>query len=512
MLSTDIINRAQTKIGDTLEQIEFFQDQILLADDEKLLWDEAIVNLDGHVLEEIEVVNRTFADVQGAYRDRINVGCKTDMFWRMIEYEYSGGGGGGGSHTYTLECTKLAAGGYEQVDPYRSGIATLGVGNTVYFVDHSGTLAKYPRNTYWETPNEESDAFDDPGGSDFGFDKRNLYGLKYYDNAQAQDIGDTFVGSFIGTMTAGINSVTVMQPVGYGFSDSLAIDQIVTTERDGVFSLTAKITGITTGLVNLQEVPGLGFVGIGTTLSWVNILTLDQTAGIGVSAPNPDGRFTTFRVLDDPDNYKDEGREKYKLIPWDKDPYNPETVGIMTTSILGIGTYIKYDNSGSPQAPQDWNPWMGGFPIDFLDPDQGNIAPPNVGADQSYWSVGFSTRPINASGGRAIEGDIREVNSLSVGAIYEDLSSCPASGEGSDAAITSAIGISSTKETSFVAADGDTQTKIGAVNGLRKQRFDVTGKIWAYRQGIGHLNDEYEGYIGLENYINDTLIINVLDR
>ena len=498
-IGTEIVGRTRKTIQDKLEQIEYFQDQIVIIDDEKSLYDQAIFRLDNDLLGEIQVVNRALDDVKDAYQDRISVGCRTDLFWRVTGFTE---GSGDDDDSYQFTCTKLAAGGYEQV----------GVGTSVLILNPAtDTLAQYPLNEY----NSEQEGT--PQRSFFGFDPRNFYGLKYYDEPYALDIGDTFITAFIGTMALGGTTVTVMQPVGAGTSDVLEVGDIISANKDGVFTSTTKITGITTGLVDLRNSPNN--VGIASTLQFVNILTVDNAAGVAVKSPEPDGTFVTFKVIGDPDDVVDTGRKKYAFpykadgtSNWDKDPYLMQDVGIMKTTTCGIGVSVALDNSGAPDAVQDWDPNLYGWVVDYDsrgNATAGPVQPPNVGSGRCFWPVGFSTRPMMTGSTPADEGDVRTgIEPSDFAGLYQDLPTCATQ----DATVNTLIGISSTKEQEISGQGTNRVNKVRAVNGLRTERNELNIRIWSMRQGISKLNDEYDNLVDLESYIGITTVKNLLDE
>ena len=498
-IGTEIVGRTRKTIQDKLEQIEYFQDQIVLIDDQKSLYDQAIFRLDNNVLGEIEIVNRALDDVKDAYQDRISVGCRTDLFWRVTGFT---AGTGDDDDAYQFTCTKLAAGGYEQV----------GVGTSVLILNPAtDDLANFPLNEY----NSEQEGT--PQRSFFGFDPRNFYGLKYYDEPYSLDIGDTFITAFIGTMALGGNTVTVMQPVGAGTSEVLEVGDIISANKDGVFTATTKITGITTGLVDLRNSPNN--VGIGSTLQFVNILTVDNAAGVAVKSPEPDGTFVTFRVIGDPDDVVDTGRKKYAFpykadgtSDWNKDPYLMQDVGIMKTTTCGVGVSIALDNSGAPDGVQDWNPNFYGWVVDYDsrgNATAGPVQPPNVGSGRCFWPVGFSTRPMMTGSTPADEGDVKSgVEESDFSSLYQDLPTCATQ----DATVNTLIGISSTKEQEISGQGTNRVNKVRAVNGLRIERNELNIRIWSMRQGISKLNDEYDDLVDLEAYIGITTVKNLLDE
>ena len=318
------------------------------------------------------------------------------------------------------------------------------------------------------------------------------------------------VGGFIGTITQGESTLTVMNPVGAGLSEPLAIGQIIEATDLDVFSGTTKITGITTGLVDLRDIESL--VGIAETLSKVNILTVDSTALRSVRAPLNDGNYGNFEVLDDPANFADSGREKYSL-PKDADPFIPQTVGIMQTANLGIGGRISLDNSGDPKGSQSWDPALDGLEIP-MDPTNYRIltkvVPPTVGAEKSYWMVGFQTAPNNPGTiYNAYEGESTgSIDSNALGGLLSTLSACSAD---SNTDISNAIGILTTKEASFTDEDGRNNLLVDATNALREERNELCMRIWGNRTAIGDLNNKITRYESLRGFINMETIEDIVE-
>ena len=200
-----------------------------------------------------------------------------------------------------------------------------------------------------------------------GMNPRNYYGLKYYNEPYANDIGDTFVTSFIGTIAAGSNKLTVMNPVGTtgqdpSISPIYETGQIVTCDKEGVFSTTNKITGIDTGSVNLQGLPTQTGIA-STTTSTVNILSLSASAGAAVSTFDS----ISFTVLGNPETGP-VGRigdvtsngEVYQV---DKPFY-----AIRSTSDLGGrgATFAVHTNASGGIATVGYSTIKGGVAIDVI--------------------------------------------------------------------------------------------------------------------------------------------------
>ena len=603
MISSNILEKTRENIKLKLEQIETLQERIVILDGEKADYDNAITNLDNQLLGEIKIVNDAYQDVWDTYQDAIVSGCKTDMFWRVYS---TGWDAGEGKYQYSVVCTKLDAGGY----PRNDAVGGVGIGTTITIIAPGAVsmagIQTYPINTGAEQRYNEDPTKRVPrigftsivDGSKFGFRGQNKYALQIYDEPYTKDIGDTFKASFIGTMAVGSDKLTVMEPVGAGISEDMEVGYIVIPDREGVFSGTVKVTGITTGLVDLRDVPNL--TGITTYSQFVNILTLDQTPSLPVILN--DDTFTSFKLLGDPDTaplvalgavtsngntygisktfdlipttssmrgygslvkiitntdggigqvipqtggedyavgeiltvdgtllgvsttstaddltfpvrtVAGDDRFRYRMDPWDSNPFIPQEVGILSTSNVGAGVSIQLDVTGDPPAPQSWDPNNEGFIVEYSDkgkPMAGPVTEPLVGGGKVYYPVGFSSRPMRY-GSVAEEGEIMtgvEVDDFYNA--YEDLPSCSSD---ITTAITNAIGIASEKETSFLDNSGTNNILISASNALRIQRNELSLRIWGNRQAVSKLNLEYDKLVDFNLYMGVSIPKNIIDN
>ena len=105
-LSSNLNKKAGKDLQNALEQIDFLQNQIVIVDNEKLPYDQAIAKLDQDLINQCDEVNEAFNDVETAYNNRIVGVCRTDLFWRVINYTEASGDDDG---TYHMVCTKLTA-------------------------------------------------------------------------------------------------------------------------------------------------------------------------------------------------------------------------------------------------------------------------------------------------------------------------------------------------------------------------------------------------------------------
>ena len=131
-LTTAMQEKVYEDLNTQYEQIGFFQDQVVIVDDEKKTWDTAIEALDGNLLGQIEIVNRAIDDVKDAYGARQSgVGsCRSDLFWLAYNYDST-------EDDYDLVCSKINGNGYTdlmaQLGEDLPGGNLVGVGSTFFY-------------------------------------------------------------------------------------------------------------------------------------------------------------------------------------------------------------------------------------------------------------------------------------------------------------------------------------------------------------------------------------------
>ena len=633
-LTTEMQQKIYDSLDDAYGQVKFLQDQVVLLDNDKSGWDQAIFKVDSQLFGEIQIVNRAIDDVKDAYNARLSgVGsCKSDLFWLAYNYDDT-------EDEYEFVCAKINGNGYTdlmaQLGADHPSANLVGVGSTFFHyilpssngIGGIGILTTSPTNAVTGAEQGTTDSFThDENTFRFGFEPKNYYGLKYYLDPYQKDIGDTFVTSFIGTISAGSNLLTVMSPVGStgqdpGMSPIYKTGQLVVCDDDAVLTTPTKIIGINTGSADLAQIPTTGAAGVVTTnVSTVNILSLDIVAGAGVSAfesisfsvldnpttgpvgvisdvtsngevykvsqkyhavpstSNLGGEGATFSVFTNPSGgiatvgistttggvaidiigagglgYSNgetitiagtsigmgagttandvsftvktiqDGRFTYGFILhddpryWPK-PSDPQTVGIMQTSNLGIGGRISLDNSGDPKGSQSWDPQLNGYSIP-MDPSNfailTRVDPPTVGADKAFWRVGFQTAPARSKPGgvppiKAYEGET--IGSIAISAVENHLATLSACDTSLDNTINNAIGILTTREASFTDQDGRNKTMVDATNALREERNDLCKRIWGNRTAIGDLNNKITRLESLRGYIEDETIEDIIDE
>jgi len=509
-LTADLIGRLEDDFKFKKDNVNHLIDELILADGEKLLYDRGIIALETAVLEQIEVVNKKIQKVVEAYKARIEDDCKSDLFWRVAEVDL--GAGTGGNDVVTLECEKLKL-NYDVFDTviessgsaYRggSGVAGVGIGSTIAFVGSTGIVTYYPVNKSYgnELVDEEylTENVNFINDHKFGFSTKNKFGLKIYSEPYDKDIGDTLVSEFIGICTAGFSEVIVMEDF-IGIGNTIGAGQLIVCDKPGVIFSGTKVVGIGTTVFNLRKfnIPG---IDTSTNATTVGIVEIDTPCGAGVSAPDDeDGNFVDFRILDDPPDINfDDGRKRYDL-PFDQDPFTPQTISIANTSTIGTGISVFLDNSGDPSNARSWDKNMKDFPVDV-----GGLKEPEVGAGKAVYRHGFDHAPIGFGGSRAQEGDtlIVQVNSglgtdlsnATYGGmpitLYESLSSCSTALED---AITDAIAAADAAESVLNGKNSENLELLETSNALRAERNQIQLGINGMRRVLYNLNEELDRY------------------
>jgi hypothetical protein len=487
-IASDIVSDLSQKKQQAYDGVEFLQKNILVKDVNKEKYDAAIVSIDASLFSETNSVNGELQNVKDAYQARLDAGCRTDLFWRVLGVSTTPAGGGGTNEYYNLQVTKLSLSGYTSAGIGSTSGVGLGTDGSVAFLDNVGGITTYPARSL------------------FGFEEKNLYGIKYYDEPSQRDVGDTFVTSFIGTISIGSSILTVMSPIGSGVTIGVSAGQLVTASKTGIFPLDyGEVVGIGTTFTDLSVLSGVGnTVGVGTTTQLVSTIILDSLVSIGASAPEQDGSYVTFTVFQSPAGIGTTAISYFR-IPFTSNPFSPETLGIMNSSQYGIGKSVFYDNSGYNSNSQTWRPE---FARPEINEDFPAVTEPGVGAGKIYYTVGFSDYPVNPFGGSVSEGDTLSIDTSLFGTInlYQTASACPIE----ETNLTNAISDANTAESNIQSGLGDFSYKVDAVNALRDLRTDIQLEIWGNRQAIGGLADDIDKYDTAIEYLGVTSITSLL--
>lgn len=463
------------KIKTQSNTLDFAKKQIAVLDSAKEPYKSAITKIDGLLFAEIDEVNQTIIDVQGAYQDRIDAGCRSDLFWSLIEYTP---GISPAPDTLVYRCESISYVGY-------------------------GTTALLPTPAIGAgiTPGVEIP-------DSYGYDKENFHGIKQYIEPYAEDLLSTYVGSSIGTVGAASTVLYLMSPILSGGIGQLEVGQVVTSSKSLVFSGGSNtIVGIGTIVTDISRIDP---VGITTTETLINVVTLKNSTINSASAPEDDGSYVTFTIGKNPDSITD----NLALSPG-ASPYVNQTVRMMSQETIGAGTSIKYDNSGKPNVSREWNQFLNGLQDpDDLRPGK-KLKEPSVGAGTAFYRVGFTSAPAVYSAGSfdhfAAAGEII-TTSIVFGGVgcpiqYENLSSCPSE----ETALTNKIAISSVSQAQFTSGISTFNAKVDLANLIRQDMNDLNVRIWGYRLQMQNSESEVSKYNNILENINDSEYLDLIN-
>lgn len=469
MTLTDKIKKdIKEKKQRNLESIEYFKEEILIADAIKEDYDNAVKSIDVDLLTDINAVNDTLYAVKTAYQNRIDAGCRSDLYFRILGQNAETGVA---ETAYSLVVEKLSP---------------VGIGTSVMIVERSGGIGTYS----------------DSGIKLPGIDPDNLHGIKYYDEPYLRDIGDTTIGEFVGFVGTGSTVLSVVSQFSEELVQTYSVGNLVISSKSGVFSASSnKIVGFgTTTLTGISTSVMEELVGVSTDSFVVSTIILeDFTVGFS-SLPESDGSYTQFTVVVDPSTFEELYEDKrgkgfrYK-IPFTKNPFSPQKIGILDLDSVGVGKSIVYDNSGNPSNVQSWKPEYEG-----IEKGGEKVKEPKVGAGRVYYIVGFTDQP-SFLGNPLSEGDTLTVQSL-VG-LYSPITP-PAGCNAIENQITSLISIRDAAEANLSSSFGSITDKIDAANAIRQERSEYALKIWTLRQSIGGEVERVDKYEALEAYIEQT--------
>lgn len=303
----DITKVVNTKIQQQEDAIKFAKQNIVILDDAREPYYAALKNVDTSLYRSIEDVNNTLVAVTSAYQERINVGCRTDLFWVQTGIT-SIPALGGYVNQYSYECININYVGYSTTHTLP---VAVGVGTTT------------------------GDAIP----SDYGYETDNLHGLKVYNEPYMEDLLSTYVGSGIGTIGTGSTALYIMAPIETGGISGLEVGQIVQSSKSLMFpSNVNTIVAIGTTTRNLSTIPSSG---VTTNSSTINVLYLEDSAVVSAKNPEDDNTYVTFTILIDPDNISDDFSIEFAFPP-----YTPQTVNMMSGNTIGAGKSIAYVNNG----------------------------------------------------------------------------------------------------------------------------------------------------------------------
>lgn len=466
-----IKSKLNERIISNNNQKEFFRERIIILDNEKTPLDSAIKSIDQVVLDQVTNVNDKLQAVKTAYQNRIDANtCRTDLFWvrtGINSVPYGEDGDYYIEHSY--ECKRTVSTGYASTVVYISSVPD---GTTTV---NSGLI---------------------------GYQSKNLYGIRYYDEPYTQDVVDSFVAGFIGTVGIGKTTVTAMVSVDSASLGIVTTGQLLICEKNGIFTVdNNEIVGIGTTTADLSVI-NAGF----STQATVYQFTV-ETSSVGIaSAPESDGSFVQFQVL------KSAEQAGNLSIKFGTTPYSPQSIGIMKSSETGKGVKVEFTNEGYSSVTQSWRPELEGIKLNNV-----TITKPQVSAGKIYYNVGFNVKPQKRSGASwvdASEGDTGKLYFTGSGIFIlptdairvTTMSSCSSE----QTALDSAIDTADAAEAEISSGTSTINTRLSVATTLRKERNNLNIQIWGQRQLLGKLDEEISEANTVKTSLNHDSVIGII--
>ena len=483
--SSEILKVVNHKIDSANVVKENCTEGISVLDAGKEPYRGSIQILDTLLFDETNGINEAINDVGAAYQSRVDVGCRSDLLWRVTDWD-PGDGTPANPPEWTLECVRIEAGGYE-------GKSSTGIGSVFAFVEPNGTGGI--TSTVHLT-------------NKVGFATDNYHGLKIFDEPYAANVTDTYVRGGVGTCGFGTTRLYFMSPTSAGTgndptdpSAGIKTGMLIQSNTIGILGGTyTEIVGVETAMIDMRRIDS----GISTDSTEINVLTL-ETPTIGIaSAPQPDGTYVDFIISKDPDSLEVEDWG----IPINTPPYTPQTLKMMISSSIGAGTSIAYDNSGEPNVIRTWNQFMLGLP----DPNDFDVdvTRPEVGAGKSHYLVGFGSFPVISGSTAATLGQTKTVEAaeLTNGSLYNNVSTTCSTQQTN---LVNAISARDTLESNLNASMSTFNARLALSNDIREDKNENDIQMWGYRSQIGKADEKLNKQQAYKGVLNDTAFLDEIN-
>ena len=281
--------------------------------------------------------------------------------------------------------------------------------------------------------------------------------------------------------------------------------------------------GVVTSIVVTN--PGVGYspgsspsVNIKTVLQdQIKTLTLDVSATTSVGSSDP----IDFDVLISASGLSK--LVKDLSVPTNLNPYSPQTIGIMNSDQLGIGTFIAYDNSGKSRTTKSWRPELesdevGTKGTEFYVPA---VREPVVGSGLIWYKRGFRYRPMKFDSNQSTVfvsiwmqsspapsniTPAKEGDKITVYDGQEDylLERLPPN-QALDDTLNKKINEAKDAIEKLLNSASSINTLITSSNTMRKGRDEMNISIWGKRHLIGQLQSEITELKTQLNYMKDNI-------
>lgn len=523
-LSTSNSPKKSNRIRDSLRadieskssQAVQVNDILLLLDIDLDQYDELIVNIDEKIPSPITEINTKITAVQDAYRDRVSIGCKSDLEWVFQSSKTVTGFGSDGSpftQTYSTYKVEKIASEYRTINYYGAKYfkrpkdrdygssavkelpsASVGIGSTYMIINDSTEDANgFTILSGIQTNDTITDSIEQPTIFVIG----ELPEVVGFGSTSLLGISTTFGGSISFGSTilayAGINTTS-----GITTGDTIW--------RTGVTAIDSVVVGFGTTSV---EVVGVNTLGVTTTfeldttsiiLSQPAIASTSQSIfNVGIFTSYPTIFIsTTSEVGTEDDNFfviRQTGSDE------NFDPAtsgeNPVEVGLIkNSSKTGYGHKLNLINNGNPDVTKtyieqvDPEPSVGaGFASYYEGTEQWpGVRTPILGGPGGTTVIGYTFTYASEGQTQTVIAGLGTITSSGIGysgtsAADPSVATCNAA----DAAISTAESELDSIKTKNLPIINDYISKTST---LRRIRDTKQSQAWNYRRGRGSLNNE----------------------
>lgn len=507
--SVKIIDSLKTELESKKVQKEQINDMLLLLDIDLDMYDELITNIDKKIPNPIQEINTKITDVQNAYRNRVNIGCKNDLHWVLQATNTVSGINTLGvpfSKTYNTYKVEKIGSDYRQINYYGAKYykkpkdrdygssavkelpsASVGIGSTYMIVyDSTTTTQGFTILSGIQTGDTITDSIEQPTifvigqlPEVVGFGSTSLLGISTTFGASIS-FGSTILAYTGVNTTSGINTGDKIWRTGITSTDSLVV---------GFGTTTVSVSGIDTlGITTTFDINTTSII-----LSKPAIASTSQSifnVGIYTSYPTIFISTTTPYGTSDDNFFIIRSTGSDETFDPTTNGENPVEVGLIKNdNKTGYGHSIILINNGSPDVTKTY--------IENVQPE------PSVGAGYAFYYVGNNLWPgvltpvgvgsiiTGYTFSYAAEGQtitvLAGVGSSSAGIGYTATSpSAPSAGTCStsdDAIATAENQLNSIKNINLPIING----YISKSGTLRTVRDGKQSTAWAYRRGRGSL-------------------------
>ena len=467
-------------IGNEEISKEECKEQIVLLETAKERFQEPAAILDKALYKQVTEVNDKRELVSVAYQDRIDSGCKSDLFWRYVGFS-SYIGGITTEYQYTLRCEKIS----KYFDTIEDNLSDPDINSTSVTRADSWT-GVLNRTVYSLSRVDDKLKLSNSFAGVGELDDRD--GLKLYTEPYTKDLINTLVAESYGIISLGSDKLTLLSPFTGDISD-IAVDNIVSCEPNPFGAeQSATVLSVGSTSIDLGQYDSAITSGISTTTT-VPYITLDTASTLDFSEiPLNDGTYPSFQFSISPDEID----KKEFAVDFEDSPYVPQTIKILEFDSLkkankqidGNGIRIVRTNEGYDTKIATWNAQLEGFPNpEDLD---NTVEEPLVSAGQELYVLGFDEKPLKENGNDASEGDVYVIDTglgnFPSSGLYESLPSCSSA---LDDAIADAISAKNTASNAWNDVNNNVEARLDLSNALKEEINFINLRIWSLRVQLG---------------------------